>query len=119
MVRAIEPRDALDEQVFLGGRQRAFFGRSQDIPDEIAEHRIGQSAEAHGHEALFGVGEGGDLITRYDLRGTASAEELYVAWCVLDNASCERAAILGGNGEVFVAVADDLVWIDHVGEDRI
>ena len=38
---------------------------------------------------------------------------------IFDDTSGERAAVLGGDGEVFVAVADDLVGIDHVGEDRI
>jgi hypothetical protein len=42
-----------------------------------------------------------------------------VAGGVFDDASGEGAAVLGTDGEVFVAVADDLVGIDHVGEDGI
>ncbi len=51
--------DAFDEQIFLGGCQRAFFRWCENEPNQIAEHRIRQSTEALGHETLFEGGTDG------------------------------------------------------------
>ena len=101
---------------FLFGRQRAFFGRRQQIPNEVTHHFIRQFPEPRRHQADAGVLQGLDLVPGHDFLAGANAQHAHARRRVFGHPSTQGASVLSGNDDILVSVANDLVGIDDVIE---
>ena len=101
---------------FLFRGQRPFFGRRQQVPDEVTHHFIRQFPEPRRHQADAGVLQGLDLIPGHDFLAGANAQHAHARRRVFGHSSTQSATVLGGNDDVLISVANDLVGIDDVIE---
>ena len=101
---------------FLFRGQRPFFGRRQQVPDEVTHHFIRQFSESRRHQADAGVLQGLDLVPGHDFLAGANAQHAHARRRVFGHPSTQSATVLGGNDDVLVSVTNDLVGIDDVIE---
>jgi hypothetical protein len=60
-----------------------------------------------------------DIAAGDDRLHAADAEEGQLGGRVLDDAAGDGAVVFGGDDEVFVAIPDDLIGVDDIGEEGV
>jgi hypothetical protein len=114
-----ENSSAPDEFEAAFGGERSVLRRSEDVPDEVAKLVVGDLFEALGHEREVADGTGFDVVFGDDDFVGADVDEGDAGVGFIDEAAVEGAAVVGIDGDVFVALPDDLVGIDDVDQERV
>src|SRR4030095_2190645 len=93
--------------------------RIENVPDQIAELGVRPLLQSFRHNGEFTNSGRRDVRLGHDILFRASGEKFNSRVRVLNQTPTQGAPILRFNLDVLVALADDLIGIDDIGEQRI
>src|SRR5437899_1614699 len=119
--RGLTGRFALADQFAAQRRSHGalVLRRVEDVPDQVAEIGVGHLFKAFGHDRHFAHAQFRDVGPGHYFLLRPGREEFHARFGLLDQPSVDQAAILGFDFHVLIAFADDLVWVDDVGQKRV